>query len=181
MGVLRARMLRKIRAADVHHRFHIYSPTVPDIGEARLNVHAKLMLADGRFLRIGSANLNNRSMGLDTECDLAIEGRGDGRIERCVAKLLARLLGEHLGVPLERVHAEMVRTGSPHATIEALRGGERTLLPLDGAVPPWLDTLVRRPPWSIPSAPSRRPSCRRWWRRSWPRSNGRGRSCWARR
>jgi phosphatidylserine/phosphatidylglycerophosphate/cardiolipin synthase-like enzyme len=73
MGVLRARLLRDIRAADVHGRFHIYAPTVPDIGESRLNVHAKLMIADGRFLRIGSANLNNRSMGLDSECDLAIE------------------------------------------------------------------------------------------------------------
>jgi hypothetical protein len=26
-----------------------------------------------RFLRVGSANLNNRSMGADTECDLAFE------------------------------------------------------------------------------------------------------------
>ena len=36
-------------------------------------MHSKVMIIDDRFLRIGSANLNNRSMGTDTECDLAIE------------------------------------------------------------------------------------------------------------
>jgi phospholipase D1/2 len=142
MGVLRVRLLRKIRAADVHGHFHIYAPTVPDLGDERLNVHAKLMIADGRLVRIGSANLNNRSMGLDTECDLAIEDQGDGRVAPGAMALLGRLLGEHLGVASERVRSELERTGSLHATIEALRGGERTLLPLDGAVTPWLESLV---------------------------------------
>ena len=38
-------------------------------------MHSKVMIIDDRFLRVGSANLNNRSMGTDTECDLAIEAR----------------------------------------------------------------------------------------------------------
>ena len=33
----------------------------------------EIIVIDDRFLRIGSANLNNRSMGADTECDLSIE------------------------------------------------------------------------------------------------------------
>ena len=38
-------------------------------------IHSKVMVVDGRLLRIGSANINNRSMGADSECDLAIEAR----------------------------------------------------------------------------------------------------------
>jgi phosphatidylserine/phosphatidylglycerophosphate/cardiolipin synthase-like enzyme len=34
------------------------------------------MVVDDEWLRIGSANINNRSMGVDTECDLAIEAAG---------------------------------------------------------------------------------------------------------
>ena len=47
------------------------------------------------LLRAGSANLNNRSLGLDTECDLAIEATGP-RITEAIAGLRCRLLGEHL-------------------------------------------------------------------------------------
>jgi uncharacterized membrane protein YdjX (TVP38/TMEM64 family) len=142
MGVLRARLLRRLRDADVHDRFRIYAPTVPDLGDARLNVHAKLMIVDGRFVRVGSANLNNRSMGLDSECDLALEDAGDGRVRAGALRLLANLLAEHLDVPQETVAHEIERTGSPIATIEALRGRPRTLVPLEGAVAPWLESVV---------------------------------------
>ncbi|MEW6272865.1 MAG: VTT domain-containing protein [Thermodesulfobacteriota bacterium] len=142
MGVLRARLLRRIREHDRHGRFHYYHPTVPGLGDARLNVHAKLMIVDDALVRIGSANLNNRSMGLDTECDLAIEDEGDGRVAGAARGLLVRLLAEHLGVAPERVDAELARTGSPAATVEKLRGGERTLLPIEDDVAPWLDSLV---------------------------------------
>jgi phospholipase D1/2 len=36
----------------------------------------------------GSSNLANRSMGLDTECDLAIEATGKTRIARAIGRLL---------------------------------------------------------------------------------------------
>ena len=45
-------------------------------------VHSKVMIVDDRLLRIGSANLNNRSMGTDTECDLAIEARNEAERAR---------------------------------------------------------------------------------------------------
>ena len=34
---------------------------------------SKVAVFDDRLLRIGSTNLNNRSLGYDTECDVAIE------------------------------------------------------------------------------------------------------------
>ena len=42
-------------------------------GTLSIHVHAKVLIIDDRYLRIGSSNLNNRSMGFDTECDIAIE------------------------------------------------------------------------------------------------------------
>ncbi|WP_247297608.1 VTT domain-containing protein [Bradyrhizobium sp. 179] len=45
--------------------------------EAAVMVHSKLMTVDNRILRIGSANLNNRSMGADSECDLIFEAASD--------------------------------------------------------------------------------------------------------
>ena len=44
-------------------------------------VHSKVMIVDDRFLRVGSANLNNRSMGADTECDLAFEATSEAHRE----------------------------------------------------------------------------------------------------
>ena len=38
-----------------------------------LAVHSKLMIVDDRYLRVGSANLSNRSFGYDWECDLTLE------------------------------------------------------------------------------------------------------------
>ena len=58
-----------------------------------------LIVAD-RLLRIGSSNLNNRSMGLDTECDIAIEAAdGDEAMRREILRIRDGLLAEHLGVP----------------------------------------------------------------------------------
>ena len=53
-----------------------------------MNVHAKVMIVDDRCARVGSANLSNRSMGLDTECDLVLDADldprlGAGRSRRC--------------------------------------------------------------------------------------------------
>jgi phospholipase D1/2 len=70
MGPARALILAKIEEAGREKRFRIYCPVAA--GGAPIYVHAKIMIVDERLLKIGSSNLNNRSMGLDTECDLAI-------------------------------------------------------------------------------------------------------------
>ena len=36
-------------------------------------MHSKIAVVDDQWLRVGSANFSNRSMGLDTECDVAFE------------------------------------------------------------------------------------------------------------
>lgn len=126
MGVARARLLRRLRAADRHGRLHVLTPVVA--GED-VKVHAKLMIVDDRLLRIGSSNLNNRSMGLDTECDLLVEAADDG-VAAAIRALRHDLMGEHLGAVPAAVAAAEARTGGPAAAIAALAGGARGLVPL---------------------------------------------------
>jgi phosphatidylserine/phosphatidylglycerophosphate/cardiolipin synthase-like enzyme len=124
MGTARAKLLALVREADVHGRFQLYVPVTE--GRRAIYVHAKVTVVDDRFLRIGSSNLNNRSMGLDTECDVSIEVRpGDPRAAEksaAVTGLRDRLLGEHLGVPPSAV-AEALEAcgGSLLRAVESLR------------------------------------------------------------
>jgi phosphatidylserine/phosphatidylglycerophosphate/cardiolipin synthase-like enzyme/uncharacterized membrane protein YdjX (TVP38/TMEM64 family) len=133
MGVMRTRLLRRLRAADRHGRLRVLHPVVPGLGEECVNVHSKVFIVDDVVARVGSANLSNRSMGLDTECDLALDATADGAKSaqrRAVAAFRNRLLAEHLGVEPTRVEAEIEAAGSVIGAIAALSGGPRTLEPL---------------------------------------------------
>jgi uncharacterized membrane protein YdjX (TVP38/TMEM64 family) len=143
MDVLRGRVLRQLREADRHGRLRIYYPDVPGLEEnQQVIVHAKLLVADNALVRVGSANLSNRSMGLDSECDLVIAARGREDLEQAIIDFRNRLLGEHLGVEPGAVAAAIQRTASLIGAIESLGGGPRTLRDLHGAVPEALDKLV---------------------------------------
>ena len=137
MGTARARLLEVVRRADVHDRFRIYVP-VTERGRP-VYVHAKVMVVDDRLLRIGSSNLNNRSMGLDTECDVTVEARPDDprreEVATAVLGMRHRLLGEHLGVePAAVADAVAAHGGSLVRAVESLRRPEgRSLRPF---VPP---------------------------------------------
>ena len=131
MHVLRERIVRRLRAADRHGRFHVYYPHIDGLAAGTcIDVHSKIMIADDAFLRIGSANLNNRSMGLDTECDLALEARGRQDVAQTIRRFRDRLLAEHAGVPLERASAACDRHASLAAAIAALGTASRELRPL---------------------------------------------------
>jgi len=140
MTVLRSRLLKRLRAVDRFRRLHVYYPIVED-ERVQVRVHSKICIVDDKLLRVGSANLNNRSMGLDTECDLAIEVV-DRAMPDTIAALRNRLLAEHLGVSAEKVAQEHRTTGSLARAIENLRGGQRSLGALDGAVSEALDGMV---------------------------------------
>ncbi|HYE28605.1 MAG TPA: phospholipase D-like domain-containing protein [Allosphingosinicella sp.] len=129
MGPARAELVAALERRDRYGRFRIYTPVTK--GGADIYVHAKIMIVDDEVLRVGSANLNNRSMGLDSECDVTIDARlpanrGAGSV---IAGLRADLLAEHLGVEPAEVASAFGQTGSLVAAIERLRGKGRTLLP----------------------------------------------------
>jgi phospholipase D1/2 len=142
MDVLRERLLRRLYAADRHGRLRVYYPYVPGLGEQCINVHAKVLAVDEELLRVGSANFNNRSMGLDTECDLAIEAGGDIRVRRGIAAMRNRLLAEHLDATPASVAKELTEDGSLIRAIETLSRSSRTLRPYEFCVSDELNALL---------------------------------------
>lgn len=142
MDVLRERLFKRLQNADHHHRLRLYCPHVPGLDGECVNVHSKIIIIDNELLRVGSANLNNRSMGLDTECDLALEAAGDVRIRGAIDAFRNRLLAEHLGVEPGVVEAHLACDGSLIRAIEALSSSGRTLVPLAFRVTPEMDALI---------------------------------------
>jgi phosphatidylserine/phosphatidylglycerophosphate/cardiolipin synthase-like enzyme/uncharacterized membrane protein YdjX (TVP38/TMEM64 family) len=142
MHILRTRLIERLRKNDRHGRFRVYYPHVPGLAEGCcLDVHSKLMIVDDRILRVGSANLCNRSFGLDTEADVAIEARGRPSVADTIRGVRDRLLAEHLDVPIERLQQEIENAGSLHGAIAALKSEGRSLRELD-ALPEWSDAVL---------------------------------------
>lgn len=117
-------LVAQLHAADRHGRFHAYAPFTA--GGRAITVHSKLTIIDDRLLRVGSANLNNRSGGYDTECDLLIEapaGREGGRIEAAIRGFRDRLIAHFLGVDTVTMGRLASQGGSLAQAIETLNAG----------------------------------------------------------
>ncbi len=142
MGVLRARLIKQLRASDRWNRLGIFYPSRRDFSSEHINLHAKVMVTDDALLRIGSANLNNRSMGLDSECDLALEADGDERIKNKIVHFRNRLLAEHCGVSLKKIEEALARHDSTATAIKNLSGGTRHLAPLEIEVDDLVDGII---------------------------------------
>ncbi|CAE6509607.1 Phosphatidylserine/phosphatidylglycerophosphate /cardiolipin synthase [Nitrosomonas nitrosa] len=142
MDVLRARLGHKLQQSDREGRFRLLYPEIPGIGKECVNVHSKIMIVDDVFVRVGSANLNNRSMGLDSECDLAFESEDRKDLCNAISYFRARLLAEHLGAEPRQVTEAIESTGSLVKAIDHLSQNERTLKPLPMDIPKELEELV---------------------------------------
>jgi phosphatidylserine/phosphatidylglycerophosphate/cardiolipin synthase-like enzyme/uncharacterized membrane protein YdjX (TVP38/TMEM64 family) len=146
MGVLRARLHRRLKSADRYGRYRLYCPHLPGLAQGCLNVHSKVFSVDDELFSVGSANLSSRSMAFDTECNIAIEARGSeeqkARMRDAIASLRNRLLAEHLDTSPETVNAELRRSNSLHRTIDSLQKTGRTLQALEPTVSPELDALI---------------------------------------
>ncbi len=141
MYVLRARLIRRLMESEGSARLRFYYPHQAGLGEDCISLHTKLMVVDDTVLRIGSANLNNRSLGVDTECDVLLEATNQSE-RRTITRLRDTVLAEHLGVGAQEVGQAIDREGSLIRGIESLRGGSRSLEPISGKVEPELDALV---------------------------------------
>ncbi len=140
MERLRTRLIERLQKSG-GERFRVYYPHVEQLPENKcIDVHSKLMIVDDEWLRVGSANLANRSMGLDTECDLVIEAQGREDVQRFVRHSRARLLGEHLDYEPDVVAAAIEAHGGLIPAIESLRGKARTLKELE--LPEFSDTAM---------------------------------------
>jgi phospholipase D1/2 len=127
----RDRAFRCLLTADVHNHLRLLYPMASRAGDVPTFVHSKVMIVDDEFVRIGSANTNHRSMGVDTECDLAIEAGGDPSIQSGIRGIRNRLLAEHLGIDAETAAAEIEQAGSLRAVIDAHPDDDHTLVAFD--------------------------------------------------
>ena len=130
----RIRFWRRVHAAG-GNRVRLLYPAVEQ-GERKTDtmIHSKIMVVDDRFLRVGSANMNNRSLGADTECDLVIEARSD-RERAAILDIRNRLLGEHCGVAAADVAASLARHGSLVRAADELSAGGHSLRAIDDGEP----------------------------------------------
>ncbi|QRM30975.1 phospholipase D-like domain-containing protein [Microvirga sp. VF16] len=129
MGTNRDRLIRRLRKCDHHDRLRVYYPVTPDGegGECQILIHSKLIIIDDVLLRVGSSNLNNRSIGLDSECDAAVEATTE-EMRQTIVQLRNRLLAEHLEVDPD-VFARTLECegGSVIKAIDQLNTGGRGL------------------------------------------------------
>jgi phospholipase D1/2 len=88
-------------AKEGGHALGIYNVAAPNEatgGEIFVYIHSKLMIIDDRFFTMGSANLANRSMTVDSEINAVwVAPPGDRVLHDAIRRVRTRLLLEHLG------------------------------------------------------------------------------------
>ncbi|HVF95241.1 MAG TPA: phospholipase D-like domain-containing protein [Sphingomonas sp.] len=139
MDTARARLLEALKRRDRHGRLRMYHAHTA--GGEPIYVHAKLTVVDDQQLRVGSANMNNRSLRLDTECDLIVIA-DDAATAATIVSFRDSLLAEHLDVTTAQVAKAIAAHGSLIGAIEELRGPGRSLRPYEpkelASVEKWL-------------------------------------------
>ncbi|MCJ7421547.1 phospholipase D-like domain-containing protein [Sphingomicrobium astaxanthinifaciens] len=128
MDTARAKFVTKLKSYDRYGKFNIFHPYTAQ--GAAIYVHAKVMIVDDVVLRVGSANINNRSMGFDSECDCLIDARSAGgeELKNTINRIRNSLLAEHLGQSEEAVGAALA-DASMLEVIDRFRGDGKTLKP----------------------------------------------------
>jgi phosphatidylserine/phosphatidylglycerophosphate/cardiolipin synthase-like enzyme len=130
MDTARSEVLFRIEQADRHNRFFAFTPYTR--GGERIIVHAKVSIYDDAVLRVGSTNLNNRSFGFDTECDVAAEPR-DQAGRDAIRAFRHRTIGHWIGIGAEEFAAAEATAGSVGEAIQRFDTGR---MPTLGAEPP---------------------------------------------
>lgn len=156
MDVIRIKLLNDMRKADRYQRLGVFYPYKRDVQTGPINLHAKVMIVDDRFVRVGSSNLNNRSMGLDTECDIAVEiPDQDTKNRHGVIRFRDRLVSEHLGVDRTKVNEEISQHGSVLKAIKSLIdvNKDRTLKPLEEKLPDYNGSILTESDYIDPEKP----------------------------
>ena len=138
MGAGRQLFMAAFDEGDLRRRIHFLYPFARGLpgdeeyepankhadGTYSVHVHAKVLIVDDAFIRIGSSNLNNRSMGFDTECDLGVEARSAAQ-RAAIAGVRNRLIAEHWGLEPDDVKRAL-ESGKP--VMAALKAAQRSLL-----------------------------------------------------
>ncbi len=146
--------LRRLEKADDHDRLRVVYPDAPGIPReagSSINVHAKLMIVDDRYIQVGSANINFKSMRYDSECDLAVEVGSSETGRTAIRRFRHLLLAEHLGCGLEAVARAETEAGSQREALDRLRDEHPgRLRDFDPGLSGWLIDALALLPWPRP-------------------------------
>lgn len=152
----RIRFMQLIRKAGCENRVRLVYPCIAEDGTEpqEVMVHSKVMAVDDRLLRIGSANLCNRSIAVDTECDLVVEA-GSAETRARIAATRNRLIGEHCGVSADEVAAALQQHDSLFAALDALPRRRQRLCPIVDEMKTGIDVTAQIEAVADPSRPFR--------------------------
>jgi phospholipase D1/2 len=127
MGALMDQLNRRLITADRYNRLRIVYPAASQSRDVATFVHSKVMFVDDQLARIGSSNLSRRSMGVDSECDVAVDAGGDPDLGAGILRMRNRLIAEHLGITADEVTRQTERGQSIASLIDAHASADRTL------------------------------------------------------
>lgn len=113
MEPLQSDTLDELAANDDEGKLAVFSPFADDEAQLSIKVHSKLLVVDDVFITVGSANLNERSLGLDSECNLAVAPEQADTVLRDFRR---ELIAHHLGINAEEYAQEEEKRGMVEAT-----------------------------------------------------------------
>ena len=131
VGAFRAEAFQRLVAADRFKRLRIVYPAASRAQDVPTFVHSKVMIVDDTFVRIGSANISNRSMAVDSECDVAVEAAGNARTRCGIRRIRDRLVAEHLHMRSADACRDIEHAGSVRAVVDAHMQDEQCLAPIE--------------------------------------------------
>jgi phosphatidylserine/phosphatidylglycerophosphate/cardiolipin synthase-like enzyme/uncharacterized membrane protein YdjX (TVP38/TMEM64 family) len=177
IDVLRWKRLNQLREADRHRRLLVLYPRQKGVAGG-VYIHSKVLVVDDEYAMIGSSNCTDRSMGVDSECDLVVDAEGRADVRQAIRDFREGLLAEHSGLDLTAFREELRSAGSLRDFVERHARHRRALRPfrlrpfrwwerrltdlpvVDGATPTVLDRLIDTTDYAFfhaaPEAPSRR-------------------------
>lgn len=135
MGATRNKLLSNLYESDIHHRLGVYTPHIKG---TKYTLHSKIMVVDHIYAVIGSANLNNRSMGMDSECTITLSGINNNLTMASIQTFMNRLLAEHLGTKEYTISDMYDKKRSYLKTINSLQSSGRRLSGYRTRVNDWI-------------------------------------------
>jgi phosphatidylserine/phosphatidylglycerophosphate/cardiolipin synthase-like enzyme len=151
-------------AAKSGHRLGLYYSVCDGVTDTFRNtyIHSKVLAVDDRFLTVGSANLTNRSMGIDSELHVSWEALGSDRDARRLARAIRRvrvsLLAEHGGLEGIPAVRSISRIGDLVTRLDGLATRPGARLQRHGPPTPMQDAAMQAvDPASLPFDPDTSP------------------------
>lgn len=102
----------------------VYPASEVNGNRATVRIHSKFMIVDDKFMHVGSANINNRSMRVDTECDVIYAATTDAHRQK-ILDIRNDLIKEHTGREPEQTEEIIAKSNRVHDLVERVEGSRQ--------------------------------------------------------